>query len=182
MSAYILRNGSAAAILKKCLPRQLNNNNFAKVISSKSTTTKLIKFNKWFQFVRKEGTKNIKLYYILHNCVQLFLLFAHLWRTRATEKQNEPKKKKCELRIWQFAKSYTQFVATQSTTTHYKSQVYELSFCLVFFHSYGGGGYRIAKQNSDKITIHNPVHMVGWSFEKLKTCVLIRVCHRLALL
>ncbi|XP_013111595.2 lipoamide acyltransferase component of branched-chain alpha-keto acid dehydrogenase complex, mitochondrial [Stomoxys calcitrans] len=30
MSAYILRNGSAAAILKKYLPRQLNNNNFAK--------------------------------------------------------------------------------------------------------------------------------------------------------
>ncbi|XP_075155488.1 dihydrolipoamide branched chain transacylase E2 [Haematobia irritans] len=31
MSAYILRNGSAAAIFKKYLPRQLNNNNFAKI-------------------------------------------------------------------------------------------------------------------------------------------------------
>lgn len=178
MSAYILRNGSAAAILKKCLPRQLNNNNFAKVISSKSTTTKLIKFNKWFQFVRKEGTKNIKLYYILHNCVQLFLFYYSL----TCGEQEQQRSKKNQRKIWQFAKSYTQFVATQSTNTHYKSQVYELSFCLVFFHSYGGGGYRIAKQNSDKITIHNPVHMVGWSFEKLKTCVLIRVCHRLALL
>lgn len=77
MSAYILRNGSAAAILKKCLPRQLNNNNFVKVISSKLTTTKLIKFNKWFQFVRKEERKTLNciIYYII---VQLFFIIRSL--------------------------------------------------------------------------------------------------------